>query len=105
SPFLAAVDCLRSSSEADEGVATRHVWRLAGGDQLVGVQRHVALDLVGNRLVALSPERKEQAVEPARDGHHFPACPGARNLARMAVVWSHSRAARSTCRRPARVSV
>src|SRR6185295_14290847 len=87
SSLLAAIDCLCNSAEADERVATRHVRGLSGCDQLVGVQCHEALNLVGDLFVALRPERKQQAVEPAPDDpHHFSSC-GATNLARIAVVW------------------
>ncbi len=92
------------AAEANDGRPSRFVRRHAGAQVVVDVQLQVALDLAIEIVRASSGE--EGAGEPRHpDTKPSHGVLGEKKRAMMPAVRCHSRASRSSCFRPARVSV
>ena len=93
------------ATECDEGLATGLAGRHPGAQVVVDLQLQMALELVAELLIAPSlVERPQEAHQQGADPPHDDS-PGARKRATIAVVCCQSRLARSSCLRPARVSL
>ncbi len=105
-PVPAAVGGLRDATEPDDGVSPGVIGARSSGHLFVDVELHVAVEFFSDRPVApVRAHAVEESPSPRANAIDHEASSGARNRATMAVVWSHSLAARSSRRRPARVSV
>ena len=100
--FLRGLD----PAQLQEGVATCHFRGHARADVVVHVHRQVALEL-GRELAVAPVVGKEagQTPEPGAYALHARSSEGPRKRARISVAFSQSRVSRSSCFRPARVSL
>ena len=97
---------LLDAAEFDQRVAPR-VFGIHSRAQVVcDVELEMALHLGGKLAVAaVLVEETTQSQQQRAQQPHADSFPGDRNRARISVVCSHSRASRSNCFRPARVSL
>src|SRR5205085_3968922 len=99
---------LLDAAELDQGMAPRLGCRHAGAQVVLGVHLEVALQLLGQLPLALIPAKEPgHADGPAAQLSevHHDSLARSKKRARMSAVCSHSRVSRTTCLRPARVSL